>query len=101
MKSKEKKQIQNQYAKSNIKHFFAILDKNINSKYEKSYIKEIIKISQAFNITLKREEKLKYCKKCHTIWTTKTREIRLNANLKTKEYICKRCDYVKRFKYKN
>ncbi|MDA3855487.1 MAG: hypothetical protein PF569_04465 [Candidatus Woesearchaeota archaeon] len=99
MKNKEKKQIQTEYAKANIQQYFSLIEKKLNPKYETSYIKEIIKLSQAFNITLKREEKLKYCKKCHIIWTTKTREIRLNSNLKTKEYICKNCDYVKRFKY--
>lgn len=101
MNNKERKQLQIELAKSNIQHFFKLLDTRFNPEFDSHYIQEIQKLSQGFNIRLKREEKLKFCKKCLTYSNTKTREIRLNQTLKTKEYICKNCGNVRRFKYKD
>ena len=100
MKNKERKQLQLEYAKQNIEHFFSLLDKRFYPKFDHLYIREILRLSQAFNIRLNRKQKLMFCKKCHTHWNKDTREIRLNSRLKAKEHICKNCGFVRRFVYK-
>lgn len=99
MKNKDKKLIQKKLAQENINLFFKLLETRFRPNFDNKYINEIKKLSQGFNIRLKREEKLKFCKKCNTYLDTKTREIRLNSTLKTKEYICKNCGTIRRFKY--
>ncbi|MCA9495739.1 MAG: hypothetical protein KC589_02255 [Nanoarchaeota archaeon] len=99
MKSKEKKQIQLEYAKKNINFFFKLLDSRFRPDFDKYYIKEIKNISSSFNIRLSREQKLKFCKNCNIYWNTQTRIIRLNSNKKTKEYICKNCNFKRNFIY--
>lgn len=101
MNNKDKKKLQTKYATENLEHFFNLLEKRENLNFDQKYIQEIKKISQGFNIRLSKEQKLKFCTKCETYWDNKTREIRLNSILKTKEYICKNCSNVRRFKYKN
>lgn len=100
MKNKQRKQLQLHYAKENIEHFFSLLDKRFYPKYDHLYIKEIKRLTQGFNIRLTREQKLKFCKKCHVYWDSNTREIRLNPTLKAKEHICKNCGSIRRFVYK-
>lgn len=100
MKIKDRKQVQKQLANHNIEHFFLLLDKRFYPKYDEKYVKEILELSKSFNIRLTREQKLKFCKKCHVHWSANTREIRLNSMLKCKEYICKNCGFVRRFPYK-
>jgi RNase P subunit RPR2 len=100
MKNKDRKKLQLNYAQKNIDFFFSLLEKQFNPNFDKFYIREIKKLSQSFNIRLKREEKLKFCKTCEIFWNAKTREIRLNDKTKCKEYICKNCSYVRKFKYK-
>ncbi len=94
------KQLKTQLANENINYYFKLLDNRFRPEFDNKYIQEIKKISQAFNIRLTREQKLKFCKKCNTYQTTKTREIRLNQTTKTKDYICKNCGYTRKFKYK-
>lgn len=100
MKTKERKKVQLNFAEQNIEIFFNLLDKRFKPKFDKHYIREIKKISQSFNIRLKREEKLKFCRKCETYWNSETREIRFNSKTHTKEYVCKNCGFIRRFKYK-
>lgn len=99
MKNKDRKNIQKELAQENINFFLKLLENKFNPLLDNKYINEIKKLSQGFNIRLKREEKLKFCKKCDTYLSTQTREIRLNPNTKTKEYICKNCGYTRKFKY--
>ena len=100
MNNKQRKKLMQDYAKKNISFFFKLLDDRFYPKLDKYYIREIKRLSTGFNIRLKREEKLKFCKKCNSYWDSNSREIRLNPNLKTKEFICKNCGFVRRFKYK-
>lgn len=100
MNNKERKNLQKELAQINIEHYFKLLETRFEPNYDKFYIKEIQKLSQGFIIRLTREQKLKFCKKCFTYMNTKTQEIRLNPRLGAKEYICKNCSNVKRFKYK-
>jgi len=100
MKNKDKKLLQQYYAEENIKKYFNLLDNRFFPQFDSIYVKEVQKISQSFNIRLKREDKLKFCKKCLCFWDIKTREIRFNTTFKTKEYICKNCGFIRRFKYK-
>ena len=100
MKNKDRKLIQKKLAQENISFFFKLLETRFNPKFDNKYLNEIKKLSQGFNIRLKRDEKLKFCKKCSSYLDINTREIRLNTILKTKEYICKNCGAVRRFKYK-
>ena len=99
MKNKERKIIQSKLANDNIKVFYNLLNTRFCPQLDSKYIFEIQKISQAFNIRLTREQKLKFCKKCLSFWTVDTRQIRFDSKSKTKEYICKKCSYVRRFKY--
>lgn len=99
MKTKERKNLQNEYASENIDFFFNLLDTKFKPEFNKGYIKEIKRLSEGFNIRLTREQKLKFCKKCLAVWDVKTREIRFNPKTRTKEYICKLCGFVRRYKY--
>lgn len=100
MNNKEKKQIQKQYAQTNLDYFFSLLDTRFRPQFDKNYIKEIQKFSKSFNIRLSREQKLKFCKKCLTYWDTNTKQIRLNSKLGCIEHICKTCAFTRRFRYK-
>jgi RNase P subunit RPR2 len=80
--------------------YFSLLKTNKHPEYAHKYIKEIQKLSQTFNIRLKKEEKLQYCKKCLTPWNTKTKQIRLNPTNSCIEHICINCSFVRRYKYK-
>lgn len=100
MKNKQKKQIQHHYAKKNIEYYLDLIKKNKFPKYSKLYIREILRFTTGFNIRLKREEKINFCKKCLTPWNSSTRTIRFNKQTKTKNIICKNCGFTKRFPYK-
>jgi len=100
MNNKERKVLQKELGNQNINFYFNLLETRFEPKYDKYYIKEIQKISQGTTIRLNREQKLKFCNKCFTYMNVKTQEIRLNSLFKTKEYICKNCGNIKRFKYK-
>ena len=100
MNNRERKKLMKNYARKNIDFFFTLLERRFEPRCDSYYIKEILRFSTAFNIRLKREEKLKFCKKCYTYWNNENVKIRFNKKLKTKEYICKNCGYTRRFKYK-
>ena len=100
MKNKAKKNKQIECAKYNLNYFFKLLDERFYPKYDKFYIKEIKSISQSFNIRLTREQKLKFCKRCNTYQDIDTRDVRINPKTKTINYICKICNYARRFRYK-
>ena len=100
MKNKERKSLQLKYARENINYFFRLLDKRFCAEYDKMYVREIKRLSEGFNIRLSREEKLKFCKRCNLYWDSKSHEIRFDSDSNVKEYICKNCSYVRRFRYK-
>lgn len=100
MNNKQRKQIQLHYAKENIDYFFELLETRFCPEYDKMYVRDIKRLSEGFNIRLTREQKLKFCKKCNIYWNVNTREIRLNPKLSAKEYICKNCGFIRRFRYK-
>lgn len=91
---KNKKNLKNQFAKDAIDKYLKLIETE-NNEFLIDYVKEIKKISQGFNITLSKEEKLKFCKKCLIPWNNKTRKIRIKN--KNKEFICLNCNYIKRF----
>ncbi|MCH8519930.1 MAG: hypothetical protein LAT82_04210 [Nanoarchaeota archaeon] len=103
MNKKGRKKLQKKLAQEAIYTYFDALtdlDRSLRDTYESKYISQIIKLQTSFTIKLKREEKLKICKKCLTYQTSKTQLIRFNSELKTKEFICKKCGDIRRFKYK-
>lgn len=100
MNNKERKLIQTKLACHNIDFFFDLLDNRFNCEFDKEYVKEIKKLSEGFNIRLKREQKLKFCRKCNSYLDISTREIRFNPKTFTKDYICKNCGCCRSFKYK-
>lgn len=100
MKAKERKNLQLNFARENISHFFNLLEIRFNPQFDSIYIREIKRLSQGFNIRLTREEKLKFCKNCNIYWNNKTKQIRLNSLNSCIEHICKNCNFVRRFKYK-
>lgn len=97
MKIKNKKNKQSEFAKENLEFYFYLLDTGFNRNFDKYYVREILRFSQAFNIRLDREEKLKFCKNCHIYWDVNSRIIRLSKN-GFKEYICLNCAYKRKFK---
>ena len=99
MNAKEKKAHVNELVEDNINHYFSLLDDRFKPEFDKLYIQEILRFSKAFNYRLTREQKLKFCKNCLIYWSVDTREIRLNATFRTKEFICKNCGFVRRYKY--
>lgn len=100
MGKKDRKKIQLALAKENMDIFFDLLEKRFRPDFDKEYIKEILRFSTGFNLRLTREQKLKFCKKCHIYWNVDSREIRFNSKTFTKEYICKNCGFIRRFRYK-
>lgn len=101
MKNKQRKKIKNFYVKKNIEKYFELLQKRFEPSFDEKYIKEIINLCSSFNIRLKKEDKIKFCKKCNTYFNIQTREIRFNNLTKTKDYICKNCGFTRKFPYKN
>ena len=99
MKNKDIKKIQQNYVKNNIEFFIELLEKRFNPNFDKFYVKEINRLSEGFNIRLRREQKLKFCKQCDCFWDVNSVRIRLNSKKRTKEYTCKKCDFIKRFVY--
>ena len=103
MNKKGRKKIQKKLASDAIDSYFnalEFLDSSLKENYESKYIKQIIKLQTSFTIKLEKTQKLKICKKCFTYQNSQTQQIRFNSQLKTKEYICKSCGDVRRFKYK-
>ena len=99
MKTKQKKQLQKHFAQQNLSHFINLVKNNTYPTYTPFYIREILRFSTSFNIRLKREEKLLFCKKCFVPWNIQTRTIRFDKNTKTKTIICKNCGFKRRFPY--
>lgn len=99
-KNRNRKVVQKDLAKDNIDHFFELLEKRFYPDFDTKYVKNIKDIAKSFNIRLSREEKLKFCNRCNIFWNSETREIRLNAKLGAKEYICRNCGHVRRFRYR-
>ncbi|MCA9486664.1 hypothetical protein H6501_05450 [Candidatus Woesearchaeota archaeon] len=100
MKTKERKELQSQYAQKNIEKFFSLLDTRFAPDFDATYVTEIQRLSQAFTLRLSREQKLKFCRNCKCYWNTQTRMIRFSKENQAKEYICKNCGFVRRFPYK-
>lgn len=100
MNNKEKKKIQKEYAKKNIEHFFSLLKNRFKPEFDKKYIKEILKFSQAFNLRLVRSEKLLFCPKCFVYLDNLSKTIRINKNTLAVEHTCKNCKHTRRFRYK-
>ncbi len=97
MKRKNIKKYKIELAKKNIEILFKLLERKDLKDFHKEYVKKILKFCKSFNIRLNRNDKLKFCKKCYSI---NSFIIRFNPKTKTKNYICKECGYIKRFKYK-
>ena len=94
------KNLKKDFAEKNISKLFKLLESNFFENYNKKYVKLILKISESFNIRLKRSQKQKFCRKCLTFFTSKNRKIRVNKKLKAIEYICLECSNIKRYRYK-
>jgi RNase P subunit RPR2 len=99
MNNKDRKKLQNKYAKNNLNKFFTLIETRFYPKMDSNYINEIKKISTSFNIRLTREQKLKFCKKCNTYLNINTKIIRINPKTCSIEHICKNCGHIKRFKF--
>lgn len=95
-----KKKIQKEYAQKSIESYLLLLKNQKLTQYFPKYIKEILNLSKSFNIRLRREEKLQFCKQCTTPWNSKTRTTRLNPKTSCIEHTCNNCKYTRRFKYK-
>lgn len=98
MKNKDRKQLQANLGKENLEFFIELLKSRKNPQFDSQYIREIKKISQGFNIRLTREQKLLFCQKCSLFFEKEnTQKIRFDSKNFTKNYICPRCNNIKRF----
>jgi RNase P subunit RPR2 len=98
MKNKDRKQLQSNLGKENLKFFIELLKSRKNPQFDSQYIREIKKISQGFNIRLSREQKLLFCQKCSLFFEKENlQKIRLNTKDFTKNYTCPQCGNIKRF----
>jgi RNase P subunit RPR2 len=101
MKNKDRKQLQANLGKENLKFFLELLKSRKNPEFDTQYIREIKKISQGFNIRLNREQKLLFCQKCSLFFEKEnTQKIRIDTKTVTKNYTCPRCGNIKRFQLK-
>ena len=65
------------------KRYLELIDKILIERY--SFLK-------CFNLRLTKEQKKKFCKKCHTLWIKgKTLKIEKGAKNQPDKYICKAC----------
>jgi RNase P subunit RPR2 len=99
MKTKDRKVLQIEIANNNIDFFLLLLKTRFCPEFDKFYIQEIQRLTQGFNIRLKKEEKLLFCRKCRTFLDAQTREIRLNTKDNTKDIICKNCGNARKYRY--
>jgi len=74
---------------------------NKNEKLARRYIGHATRIAKKFNIRFKKEQKLRFCRKCNTYFVPgKTVVYRANPKTKALEVKCLQCGYVRRFRYK-
>jgi RNase P subunit RPR2 len=101
MKNKDRKQLQVNMGKENLNFFIQLLKSRKNPEFDTQYVREIKKISQAFNIRLTREQKLLFCQKCSLFFEKNNlQKIRIDTKTFTKNYTCPRCNNIKRFQIK-
>ena len=99
MNNKDRKKLQLELAKNNLDKFFGLLETRYCPEMDKNYIREIKRITEGFNIRLKREQKLKFCKKCNSHLNIESKKIRINPKTCAVEHICNNCGDTRRYKF--
>jgi len=81
-------------AQERIEILFKLAQEEFDKHPERSkrYLELIDKIRMRVNLRLTKEQKKKFCKKCHTLWIKgKTLKIEKGAKNQPDKYICKAC----------
>lgn len=81
-------------AQERIEILFNLAEQEFDKHPERSkrYLELIDKIRTKVNLRLTKEQKKKFCKKCHTLWIKgKTLEIEKGSKNQPDSYICKSC----------
>lgn len=74
---------------------------NKDPNLSQQYIKRAWKLKMRFKLKLDFDLKTSFCKRCFNVWIPgKTVKIRFDERHKTIQYLCLKCGFVKRFKYK-
>jgi len=90
-------------AKGRIERLFDFVELYAKKDLElaKKYVDLIVRLAQKHNIRLTKDQKIKFCKKCHTPWIFgENVEVQVNKKTGCVEYTCKECGHVKRVRYK-
>lgn len=102
MKRRRKPRWIKQLAEKRIETLLNLAKSNAKKHPERSmrYVELAGKLSMKYNITISREWKKKFCKKCNTFWVLgKNLKVRSDPKTKTTNYICIECGNVKRYGY--
>ncbi|MFA5382959.1 MAG: ribonuclease P [Candidatus Micrarchaeia archaeon] len=86
-------------AQERIEILFKLAQEEFDKHPERSkrYLELVDKIRTKVNLRLTKEQKNKYCKKCHTLWVKgKTLEIKKSAKDQPDIYICKICKHERK-----
>ncbi|MCC7570447.1 hypothetical protein KO465_03815 [Candidatus Micrarchaeota archaeon] len=101
---KNSKKLKQEIAKERINRLFYLADfySKTNSLYSKKYCLMIDKIRKTVNLRLSKQQKIKFCKKCHTFWIPgNTVKIIQNHSNKRIIYRCLNCGSERKFGYLN
>jgi ribonuclease P protein subunit RPR2 len=72
---------------------------NTHPERTKRYLKMVWDLAKKYNLRLRREQKLKFCKKCFMLWVpNETVKISFDRKHTFFEFVCRTCGYKKRFK---
>ena len=91
-----------QLAEKRIETLLGLAKRNARKHPERSrrYVELTGKLSMKYNITISREWKKRFCKKCNAFWILgKNLKVRSDPRTKTMNYNCLECGFVKRYGY--
>ncbi len=98
---KSQKMFINRIVAESIDILFNEAEENFQKHPERSkrYLKMIWALSKKYNFRLNKKQKLKFCKKCFTLWIPeKTVNITFDNRHNMFEFVCILCGHKKRFK---
>ncbi len=93
---------QQDIAEERIQILFSLAEKEFKKYPDRSkrYIELARKIGLRYNIRLPKELKTKFCKKCNSLLTALTKQVRIDNKSKTIAVKCLNCGEIYRYPYK-
>jgi ribonuclease P protein subunit RPR2 len=93
---------QQDIAEERIEKLFSLAEKEFKKHPERSkrYIELARKIGLRYNVRLPKDLKRKFCKKCNSLLTASTKQVRIDSKTKTVAIKCLNCGKVYRYPYK-